>query len=767
MARSDPTGQPASHRLALLAGAAGGAVGAVGLFVALGWLLHRPLWVQVRPDLAPTQFNTALSLLFLGAALVARSSDKLPRLRWLAAVPAAIAGLTLAQYLVGIDLGIDQLFVRSELLVDTSHPGRMAPETAILLLLAASALLSRPGQAFSLAAVAAPVITLAAVPLLGYMAGIERFLGDRSVTHMSLLTAVAGLLLGVGLVALGFRRRRVRREEGGWRTPLVASVATVLVTLLFWQALERREAAQVQEVLEATAERLGSEMQIRLDARRETLELVASLWELQAEPGSEAWHTDTRLVLDRYPELRVVEWLDLEGEVEWRWPEGADPLPAAEDAALRRRLKESRSTGRPVAEEPSFLSGGGSAFRLFLPLSLPGGRAGYLAGLFRIDELMADIVEDVAALYFVRVESDGQELFEHRVPEAEELFAWSRELVLPVPGDLAWSLTVRPSNRLLPARGSRLTVMILVAGVSLALLLTIALRLRQTAVARAQDLVRANRSLTSEIEKLRRAEEEIRRLNAELEARVAERTDELARSNEDLKQFASFISHELRQPLNSIALWTDLLKTTNGEALNEKGRRYLEEIRSAVQRLGDLISGQLALSDLSAKESRNEPVDLRRVVDDLSKDLDSTLRQAGARLEVDALPVLRGDPRQLYQLLRNLVDNAVKYRRPEEPLRIHIWSEPPSDGRSGHGGDCRILVEDNGRGFPSDAGERIFRLFERLDPEAGQGSGMGLAICQRVVERLGGRLTAEGRPGSGATFVISVPASRIAREPAA
>lgn len=761
----------ASRQIVLLSRLAALAVVLLGAFAVSGWLLGRASWVQLREDFAPMQFNAALCLILLGVALFVRTLS--PRwTRWLAALPAAIAGLTLVQYLTGLDLGIDQLLIRSQLLVDTSHPGRMAPDVALAFLLSAAALMAPAAAAFAVVAFATPVITLGGVSLLGYLVGLEPVLAARSVTHMSIQAALGCALLGGGLVGLSFRRRRDRREEGGWRFPLTAGVATVAVTLLFWGALERREAAQVQEMVASAAERLAAEMRLRLEGRLDALELLTSLWELQAEPVAETWSTDARLVMDRYPELIAVDWLDRDGEIVWRFPATADPglppLPAREQTRLRQRLAEGRRQRQAVAQGPVHLAGGGQVLRLYVPVHLPGGLEGFLAGLFRIDQLTGNILEEVAPLYYVHVESAGGDLFHRQVPGAEELFSWSRQVELAVPGGLVWSLTVRPSSRLLPAQQSRLTVMILMAGISLALLLTVALRLRQTAIARARDLVRANRSLTVEIEKLRRAEEEIRRLAAELEARVAERTEALARSNEDLKQFASFISHELRQPLNSIALWTDLLKSTDGERLNEKGRRYLDEIRDSVQRMGDLIHAQLALSDVSAQEGHHEPVDLRQVVDDLAKDLDSALREAGARLEVNSLPVVRGDPHQLYQLLRNLVDNAVKYRRPQAPLQIRIWSEPWNGGTCPDGaGSWRICVQDNGRGFPAEAGERIFRLFERLDPETAPGSGMGLAICQRVVERLGGQLTAEGRPGEGATFVISLPPGRVERGSAA
>jgi signal transduction histidine kinase len=759
----DP-GRPRLPRLLPLLTGAG--VALLGLVtVATRWLAGPAAQRADVPALA-MPFAAAVGFVALGAALAFAATGRRRRGVVAAAlVAAALAALALIEPLAGLDLGAGG-WLSSPPFAGSPEPGWLAPDSAVAFLLAAAALLAGRRRPFATALLATAVLVLGVVPLLGFLGGTRGAAGGLPAAGMAALTALGLVALGTGLAAQGFRLR-THRGGASWRWPVLSAVITLVATLLFWQALERREAARIQALVDGARERVGAEMQARLEARLEALWVLASLWEVQAQPARESWEADATPILRRYPEMAAVEWLDDRGLVPWTFPATARVPSLAQrlenEPDLRRRLAAARRREAPLADGMVALPGGGAGFRLLVPAKIPEG-AGFLSAMFRADALLARVLAGVAPDFFVHVAAAGEPLYDRQVSDAGELFAWIGTADIAVPGGTSWRVTVRPSTALLPAQRSWLTLLILLAGVGLALLLAEALHLQGTALARARDLARANLDLTSEIEDHRRAEAEIRRLNAELEDRVEARTEELAQSNADLKQFATFVSHELRQPLNSLALWTDLLASRHGEAMGETGRRYLGEIGGSVRRMGELISGQLALSDVAAHQPRPEAVDLGEVAREVRRDLATTLREAGAEVEVGALPVVRGDPRQLYQLLRNLVDNAVKYRRPGIPPRIRIRAQrgdedPEPDGR------LRILVEDNGRGFPPEEGERVFRLFERLEPEAAPGSGTGLAICQRVVRRLGGTITAEGRPGAGATFVISLPTDLVEARP--
>ncbi len=366
--------------------------------------------------------------------------------------------------------------------------------------------------------------------------------------------------------------------------------------------------------------------------------------------------------------------------------------------------------------------------------------------------VLGDILSSADASFAVRVSLGNTELFQEAQRPAAGRAELSRQADLDLPGGLVLRIGVEPSGELLAAGRSVLPAVTLAGGIAMSLLLTLALGLRNVASARA-------RALELEIREHERAEREVRRLNLELEERVRLRTAELSRSNEDLKQFASFLSHELRQPVGAQQIWADLLETEYARALGDQGRRYVEEIQSCAARMSELISAQLALSAASTAELENERTDLDVVLRDVVSDLKMSLDAAGGVVRVDPLPVILGDPRQLYQLFRNLLDNAIKYRRPEVEPEVSIRQVPPEREP---GGRTEIVVEDNGRGFAPDAAERIFDPAERLDRDASDGHGLGLALCRRIVERHGGELRAEGMPGRGARFRISLPAERVA-----
>jgi signal transduction histidine kinase len=270
-----------------------------------------------------------------------------------------------------------------------------------------------------------------------------------------------------------------------------------------------------------------------------------------------------------------------------------------------------------------------------------------------------------------------------------------------------------------------------------------------------EQLARANEELRREIEERKRAEAKLEQMRTGLEQEVRERTSDVVRSNEALKHFASFVSHELRQPLGAMSIWIELLAEGSGKALDEQGRSYLERLRSSVDRMAKLIETHLLLSSPEPRGIAAKPVALRGVVEGVVTELAPLMDREGVRVEIGGLPTVFADALQMHQLFRNLVENAMKYRRPDVPLVIRV-SERASAGSEDSGQWAEIVVDDNGIGFSQEDAERIFDLHERLNHDA-TGAGMGLTVCRQIVEGAGGRLSATGRPGAGATFAIVLP----------
>jgi PAS domain S-box-containing protein len=234
---------------------------------------------------------------------------------------------------------------------------------------------------------------------------------------------------------------------------------------------------------------------------------------------------------------------------------------------------------------------------------------------------------------------------------------------------------------------------------------------------------------------------------------------ELAQSNKDLQDFASMASHDLREPLVIVQAFSERLRTRCGENIPEQGLEYIRRIEAAAGRMQELISGVLAYSRVSAKAEPFEEIDLERVVLQVVADLEVRIAETGGRVAVDSLCRIKADPLQIRQLFQNLIANALKYQHPEVPPRVVVSSRViPNPDADGMGELCLITVEDNGIGFAAESAEKIFGLFQRLHGRGRyEGTGIGLAVCKRIVERHGGTITAESSPGMGARFIISLP----------
>lgn len=238
-----------------------------------------------------------------------------------------------------------------------------------------------------------------------------------------------------------------------------------------------------------------------------------------------------------------------------------------------------------------------------------------------------------------------------------------------------------------------------------------------------------------------------KRAEHELSVKAAE----LARSNRDLEQFASLASHDLQEPLRAVAGACQLLQRGYADQLDEHGRELIEMAVSGAKRMRQFVQGLLEYSRVQTRGGALECVPARDVLEEALANLRESIRERGAKISVGELPVVKVDRRQMAAFFQNLIGNAIKYVPPETVPEVRIEARTEGD-------EHVFSVSDNGIGIEPDMADKVFDLFGRLHPREYPGTGIGLAVCQRIIERHGGRIWLESKPGEGTTFYFTLPA---------
>lgn len=302
--------------------------------------------------------------------------------------------------------------------------------------------------------------------------------------------------------------------------------------------------------------------------------------------------------------------------------------------------------------------------------------------------------------------------------------------------------------------------LVLLLAVGLALLLTLCVlilrllseqqrmqaELADRVTERTAQLGDANAALQNEVAERRRTAEILQQSNLEL-----------SRSNRELEDFAYVASHDLQEPLRKIQAFGARLKTKHGASWPPEAQDYLARMQNAAQRMETLIRDLLAYSRITTQGKPFQPTDLNEILKGVLGDLEELLTRTGGTVESESLPVLPADPLQMRQLLQNLVANALKFHRAGVAPVVRVESRTLAQA-NGQPSQVELTVTDNGIGFEEKYLDKIFQPFQRLHArQAYEGTGMGLAVCRKIVERHNGTITARSTPDMGTTFIVSLP----------
>lgn len=623
----------------------------LGSLVYLGWALNVPVLTSLFISEAAMKANTALCFALLGGALVLRQSSKLSSQLWVPVLSAAvlvIAVATLAQFVLNINLGIDEFPFRDDMSsVSTDAPGRMSATTAISLALLAVAVLQ--DQVWSDKVRRYMLYTVLVLGLSVFLSypftfafGASLFLYTGMALNTSILMVFAALALLIDMPDRGWLDLVVARTEHGASTRALLITVLLVPFVLGWLAYYGED----QGVLDRALSRSTYTITVML--------LLAAIVLANADRLHRA--DQTQRTLER----------------------SLDTLGRQMNALI-----ENSPAGIFVKDVRGRYTLANSQFANLVQMNKEDVIGKVAEGIFRQPLLQYVVASD-------------RKVFDTGEPV-------SQELTTVVAGIERTYLNVK-----FPLMGQ--------GGQILGL-----------------------GGMWTDITEQKQLQESLRTKNTDLE-----------RSNQELEQFAYVASHDLQEPLRMVSSYMQLLEARYKDKLDDDAKEFIDFAVDGAARMQRLIQDLLAFSRVGTRGRAPEVVSAEAALDEALQNLGMRIQEHGAKVERDDLPSVFVDRNQLTQVFQNLVGNAIKFRAEREPV-VTVQAHP-------HGDFYEFRVQDNGIGFDQKHADRIFVIFQRLNSrELYEGTGIGLAICKKIIERHGGRIWVESTMGEGTTFYFTLP----------
>jgi len=570
-----------------------------------------------------------------------------------------------------------------------------------------------------------------------------------------------------------FHHERSRRSPAFLAVAIAVSI--MLGSVFLWKALIQQEEKNLQQKISAEVQKYREIIKTDLINGLVGMESMAKRWKIRGGTPEVEWRQDAENYISNLSYAQAIVRVSPDLSELWtvNWAGGnelSEPLKkllGKQVKWLTRLEKSEDSFVTPIEKDD--LS---STFQLVVPLQTNNKSDGFLTGFLNFRELMDLILlgEEVGKYSIVIYQGDNEVYGEYEAPWDSES-KWNASEKIQFLG-ISWKIRMWPNPLFFEEERSKLPRVILGSAFLTAILLALVTFFAQKSGHQAENLESSNVELMRQIQERRRAETALQKAHDELEKAVHNRTRELQhevkvrkqgeeqlklyaaeleRSNQALNDFALVASHDLQEPLRKIITFGD--RIAQYTELDERGKDYMERMQKATMRMQSFIESLLEYAKVSATPKKLEPVDLNKVIDDVLFDLEARVDQTKGKVTVENLPTITGDSFLIRQLFQNLIGNALKFHKEDTPPEIHIKSLETEEK-----GGWVITVKDNGIGFDSKYKDRILKPFQRLHGRSKyEGSGMGLAICQKIMEHHGGTIKSESSPGNGATFSLTFP----------
>lgn len=468
------------------------AVSFIAITVLVGWYMHVPVLIQIFPGWAPMQFNTAMGFLLCGSGGIGIYFSRLPWVRALGVALVFLATLTLGEYVLGVSFGIDELFMKHYILTKTSHPGRMAPNTALCFLLFGIFLITSawikdpPKNSLVTGIQGALVFALSTVVFSGYLAKLESAYGWGSLSQMAVHTASGFILLGLGMVTLALAISAKEKKEGLELIPTLIGVGAITATVLLWQAQYAAEQKNIQEKIQVYTEKVKNEIVTGLNPQIDAMKRMAR--RMEGHFDEQEWKRDAEHYHADYGNFQAVEWVDFDNYVRWIVPlEGnkeALGLKLSFESHREEALQLSKELKQPVISQAVNLVQGGQGFLVFSPVFKNGKFFGSILAVFKTDVLIKSLLNKFSTKdLHVSIHDSSGKIFETASDMEPASHSWSYHKEINFHGT-QWKAQVFPSSEWLEKEASFLPQITLTLGIILSILLSLSIYFRGKAVSR-------------------------------------------------------------------------------------------------------------------------------------------------------------------------------------------------------------------------------------------------------------------------------------------
>jgi signal transduction histidine kinase len=723
----------------------------LGLVVIVGWVVTSPMLVQIHSSFVPMQMNTAIGFFMTGSAMLCVLNGW-TRVGMVASGLVSLLGvLTLLQYIAGINLGIDQLFIQPVIGVDPVIPGRIGANTALCFSIIGLALLSSfvvelkrcwVGMAGGI------VLVMAIASLWGYLSNLPGLSGWGDVlSGMAVHTALGFLVVGLVMYHLPTssqsKDKSTRDEEYADNpkktcetliTPATIAIPIIVLSVCVWNAMESWEQSNIDEITTESSQSVARHLERVLDDRFMQLERMASRWEMDDGTHEQSWRADALNFVAGNPGLQAVEWVDTKNIVRWVEPiEGNEKVVGMYGSFDDKRMNAQNASHQERAIRATktiSLVQGGNGFLVYVPVVVDGKHDGFILGVFNVSSFLTHSLEGTTYEHEVLVSENGEEIFSTELEADVELYR-ADPVSLQIAG-VDWKVHLRPTKNLISSHASVWPEAMMFVGTLTAIGIG---------------------SLVRILESGRQVRSQLEHLLGEVRPRLEAKNIELERSNAEMEEFTYTVSHDLKSPLVTIDGYLSFLKQDIEAKRYDRLVDFAGRIESATKRMGDTISDLLELSRVGRGSHQVTNVETREVVLEVVSMMEGELTNKNIEVLIPSfLPVIKADRVRTIQIFQNLISNAIRHGQHEDkPCILRIGAKFDGDW-------VNLYVSDNGPGINPQHHEKVFELFHRINTGV-EGTGVGLAIVSRIAQLHGGRAWVESQLGEGATFYVSLPSA--------